>query len=210
MLVRDWMTKDPLTVAPDTPVLEAINLLKNKGFRRLPVVKDGKLVGLVTDKDLKDAMPSKATTLSVWEMNYLLSKLTVQEVMAKPVITVEADAPLEKAALLMEERKIGGLPVMEGEKLVGIITVTDVLRAFIEVLGLKMGGLRITVDIPDVPGALAQMARAVPPANIVSIATAAHLNGYQHLVLRVVGEDVEGVPDRLRAAGERVVDVRPG
>ncbi|RTG97865.1 CBS and ACT domain-containing protein [Thermus scotoductus] len=210
MLVRDWMTKDPLTVAPDTPVLEAINLLKSKGFRRLPVVKGGKLVGLVTDKDLKDAMPSKATTLSVWEMNYLLSKLTVQEVMAKPVITVEADAPLEKAALLMEEKKIGGLPVMDGEKLVGIITVTDVLRAFIEVLGLKMGGLRITVDIPDVPGALAQMARAVPPANIVSIATAAHLPGYQRLVLRVVGEDVEGVPDRLRAAGERVVDVRPG
>ena len=210
MLVRDWMTKDPLTVAPDTPVLEAINLLRNKGFRRLPVVKGGKLVGLVTDKDLKDAMPSKATTLSVWEMNYLLSKLTVQEVMAKPVITVEADAPLEKAALLMEEKKIGGLPVMDGEKLVGIITVTDVLRAFIEVLGLKMGGLRITVDIPDVPGALAQMARSVPPANIVSIATAAHLPGYQRLVMRVVGEDVEGVPDRLRAAGERVVDVRPG
>jgi len=174
------------------------------------VVKDGKLVGLVTDKDLKDAMPSKATTLSVWEMNYLLSKLTVEEVMAKPVITVGAEEPLEKAALLMEEKKIGGLPVMEGERLVGIITVTDVLRAFIEVLGLRLGGLRITVDIPDVPGALAQMAQAVPPANIVSIATAAHLDGYQRLVLRVVGEDVEGVPDRLRAAGERVVDVRPG
>jgi acetoin utilization protein AcuB len=126
------------------------------------------------------------------------------------VITVEADAPLEKAALLMEEKKIGGLPVMEGAKLVGIITVTDVLRAFIEVLGLRLGGLRITVDIPDVPGALAQMARSVPPANIVSIATAAHLPGYQRLVMRVVGEDVEGVPDRLRAAGERVVDVRPG
>jgi acetoin utilization protein AcuB len=210
MFVREWMTPNPLTVDPDTPVLEAINLLKQKGFRRLPVVKDGKLIGLVTDKDLKDAMPSKATTLSVWEMNYLLSKLTVKEVMAKPVVTVGVDEPLEKAALVMEEKKIGGLPVMEGEKLVGIITVTDVLRAFIEVLGLKMGGLRITVDIPDVPGALAQMARAVPPANIVSIATAKHLPGYQRLVLRVVGEGVEGVPDRLRAAGEKVVDVRPG
>ena len=185
MLVRDWMTKDPVVVAPDTPVLEAIRLLKEKGFRRLPVMEGGRLVGLVTDKDLKDAMPSKATTLSVWEMNYLLAKLTVREVMARPVVTVEADAPLEKAALLMEERKIGGLPVMEGERLVGIITVTDVLRAFIEVLGLKLGGLRITVDIPDVPGALAQMAQAVPPANIVSIATAAHLPGYQRLVMRV-------------------------
>lgn len=207
MLVREWMTPNPLTVDPDTPVLEAINLLKQKGFRRLPVVKEGKLLGLVTDKDLKDAMPSKATTLSVWEMNYLLSKLTVKEVMAKPVITVGGDEPLEKAALIMEEKKIGGLPVMEGEKLVGIITVTDVLRAFIEVLGLRLGGLRITVDIPDVPGALAQ---AVLPANIVSIATAKHLPGYQRLVLRVVGEGVEGVPDRLRAAGEKVVDVRPG
>ncbi|MGC8968835.1 MAG: CBS and ACT domain-containing protein [Thermus sp.] len=210
MLVRDWMTKNPLTVSPDTPVLEAINLLKGRGFRRLPVVKDGKLIGLVTDKDLKDAMPSKATTLSVWELNYLLSKLTVQEVMAKPVVTVGAEEPLEKAALLMEEKKIGGLPVMEGERLVGIITVTDVLRAFIEALGLKLGGLRITVDVPDVPGALAQMAQAVPPANIVSIATAAHLPGYQRLVMRVVGEQVEKVPDRLRAAGERVVDVRAG
>lgn len=210
MLVRDWMAKDPVVVAPDTPVLEAIRLLKEKGFRRLPVMEGGRLVGLVTDKDLKDAMPSKATTLSVWEMNYLLAKLTVREVMARPVVTVEADAPLEKAALLMEERKIGGLPVMEGERLVGIITVTDVLRAFIEVLGLKLGGLRITVDIPDVPGALAQMAQAVPPANIVSIATAAHLPGYQRLVMRVVGEDVEGVSKRLEAAGERVVDVRPG
>ncbi|WP_022798422.1 CBS and ACT domain-containing protein [Thermus islandicus] len=210
MLVRDWMTRDPLTVTPDTPVLEAIHLLRQRGFRRLPVMRDGKLVGLVTDKDLKDAMPSKATTLSVWEMNYLLSKLPVEEVMAKPVITIAADEPLEKAALLMEEKKIGGLPVMEGERLVGIITVTDVLRAFIEALGLRLGGLRITVDIPDVPGALAQMARAVPPANIVSIATAAHLPGYQRLVMRVVGEDVAGVPERLKAAGERVVDVRSG
>ncbi|GGN05780.1 acetoin dehydrogenase [Thermus composti] len=210
MLVRDWMTQDPLTVAPETPVLEAIRILKEKGFRRLPVVKEGRLLGIVTDKDLKDAMPSKATTLSVWEMNYLLSKLTVEEVMARPAVTIGADEPLEKAALLMEEKKIGGLPVMEGERLVGIITVTDVLRAFIEALGLRLGGLRITVDIPDVPGALAQMARAVPPANIVSIATAAHLPGYQRLVMRVVGEDVEGVPGRLRAAGEKVVDVRPG
>jgi acetoin utilization protein AcuB len=123
---------------------------------------------------------------------------------------VGADEPLEKAALIMEEKKIGGLPVMEGDRLVGIITVTDVLRAFIEVLGLRLGGLRITVDIPDIPGALAQMAQAVPSANIVSIATAAHLDGYQRLVMRVVGEDVEGVPERLKAAGERVVDVRPG
>lgn len=208
MFVRDYMTKEPVTASPETPVLEAIRLLKEKGFRRLPILKDGRLVGLVTEKDLKDAMPSKATTLSVWEMNYLLSKLTVEEVMVRSVITIQAEAPLEAAALLMEERKIGALPVMEGERLVGIITVTDVMRAFTEVMGLKEGGVRLTLDIPDVPGALAQMAQAVVPSNIVSVVTAGKEGGYRRIVLRVVGEGAEGVADRLKAAGERVVDVR--
>ena len=208
MLVREWMTPDPVTIAPDTPVLEAIKLLKEKGFRRLPVVEGGRLVGIVTDKDLKDAMPSKATTLSIWELNYLLSKLTVSEVMAKPVITVGADEPLEEAALLMEEYKVGGLPVLEGDRLVGIITITDVLRAFIEVMGMREGGVRITFDVPDRPGALAQAAQAVPPANIVSVATAGKHDGMRRIVMRVTGEDAESVPDRLKAAGEVVVDVR--
>ncbi|HFB38850.1 MAG TPA: CBS domain-containing protein [Oceanithermus sp.] len=208
MLVREWMTPDPVTISPDTPVLEAIKLLKEKGFRRLPIVEGGKLVGIVTDKDLKDAMPSKATTLSVWELNYLLSKLTVSEVMAKPVITVQADEPLEEAALLMEEYKVGGLPVLEGDRLVGMITITDVLRAFIEVMGMKEGGVRITFDVPDRPGALAQAAQAVPPANIVSVATAGKHDGMRRIVMRVTGEDAEGVPERLKAAGEIVVDVR--
>lgn len=208
MFVRDYMTKEPVTASPETPVLEAIRLLKEKGFRRLPILKDGRLVGLVTEKDLKDAMPSKATTLSVWEMNYLLSKLTVEEVMVRSVITIQAKAPLEEAALLMEERKIGALPVMEGERLVGIITVTDVMRAFTEAMGLREGGVRLTVDIPDVPGALARMAQSVVPSNIVSVVTAGKEGGYRRIVLRVVGEGVEGVADRLRAAGERVVDVR--
>lgn len=210
MFVKDYMTKDPVTVTPDTPVLDAIRLLKEKGFRRLPVLKNGKLVGLATEKDLKDAMPSKATTLSVWEMNYLLSKLTVEEVMVKNVLTIPAEAPLEEAALLMEEKKIGALPVMEGERLVGIITVTDVMKAFTEVMGLKEGGMRVTVDIPDVPGSLAQMAQAVVPSNIVSVVTAGKEGGYRRIVLRVVGEGAETVADRLRAAGEKVVDVRKG
>jgi len=208
MLVRDWMTPDPVTITPDTPVLEAIKLLKEKGFRRLPVLENGRLVGIVTDKDLKDAMPSKATTLSVWELNYLLSKLTVSEVMAKPVITVQAEEPLEEAALLMEEYKVGGLPVLDGNKLAGIITITDVLRAFIEVMGMKEGGVRITFDVPDRPGALAHAAQAVPPANIVSVATAGKHGGLRRIVMRVTGEEAEKVPERLEAAGERVIDVR--
>lgn len=208
MLVKDRMTKDPVTVRPETPVLEALNLLRNKRFRRLPVLEGEHLVGIVTDKDLKDAMPSKATTLSVWELNYLLAKLMVKDVMARPVITVQAAEPLEQAALLLQAHKIGGLPVLEGPKLVGIVTVTDVLKAFTEMLGLEAGGVRITLDLPDKPGALAHAAAAVPPSNIVSVATVDHQGGVQRVVLRTVGEGVEGVEARLRAAGHEVVDVR--
>ena len=104
MLVQDWMTPAPLTFAPNTVVLEALKLLQKRGFRRLPVVDGATLVGIVTDKDLKDAMPSKATTLSVWEMNYLLAKLTVREVMASPVKTCRASDTLESAALIMQFR----------------------------------------------------------------------------------------------------------
>ncbi|WP_457630321.1 CBS and ACT domain-containing protein [Oceanithermus sp.] len=208
MLVRDWMTPDPKTITPDTPVLDAIKMLKDQGYRRLPVVENGKLVGIVTDKDLKDAMPSKATTLSVWELNYLLSKLTVAEVMAKPVITVEADEPLEEAALLMEEYRIGGLPVLANGELVGIITITDVLKAFIEVMGLREGGLRLTLDVADEPGALERLGAAVKPSNIVSVATAGRRDGKRVIVIRVTGEEIDTVVDRLKAAGEQVLDVR--
>jgi len=208
MLVRDWMTPNPTTVTPDTPVLDAIKLLKDQGYRRLPVVDGGKLIGIVTDKDLKDAMPSKATTLSVWELNYLLSKLTVAEVMAKPVITVEADEPIEEAALLMEEYRIGGLPVLEKGELVGIITITDVLKAFIEVMGMREGGLRLTLDVVDEPGALERLGAAVKPSNIVSVATAGRRDGKRIIVMKITGEGIDTVVDRLQKAGEKVIDVR--
>ncbi len=208
MLVRDWMTPNPITVTPDTPVPEAIRLMQEKGFRRLPVVNRDRLVGIVTDRDLKEAMPSKATTLSIWEINYLIAKMPISEVMASPVITVEADRPLEDAALLMEERKIGGLPVLEDGRLVGIITITDVLKAFIEVMGLKEGGLRLTVDVPDRPGALEVLARAIKPSNVVSVATVGRQGEKRRLVLRVNGEGLADLEARLRAAGEEVIEVR--
>jgi acetoin utilization protein AcuB len=206
MLVKDWMTPAPVTITPDTPVLEALRLLKERGFRRLPVVEGGsgrlKLVGIVTDKDLKDAMPSKATTLSVWELNYLLSKLTVREVMARPVITASLEETLEDAALRMQDHKIGGLPVLdEAGALVGIITITDALRAIIQVFGLNEGGVRVTLDMPDVPGSLERAAHAVRPSNIVSVATGAHKEGRRRFVMRVNGEGVEGLVDRLSQAG---------
>jgi acetoin utilization protein AcuB len=202
MLVKDWMSPAPLTVSPETPVLEALRLLKERGFRRLPVVEGSKLIGIVTDKDLKDAMPSKATTLSVWEMSYLLAKLTVREVMATEVLTVNSLETLEDAALRMQERKLGGVPVLDNAgALVGILTITDVLGALVRVLGLKEGGVRVTLEVPDQPGALGVAVEAIKPSNILSVATAGLRDGQRRFVLRVNGEALDGLSDRLRAAG---------
>jgi len=209
MLVREWMTPKPQTVSAETPVMEAMQRLREGGYRRLPVTRDGKLIGIVTDRDLKEATPSKATTLSVYELNYLLSKLTVKDVMKAPVITVRADEPIEHAALLMEEHRISGLPVVEGGALTGILTITDLTRAFVSFLGMREGGTRVTVDLPDEPGVLATVAQAGPPSNIIAAVTTGVKEGHRRrLVLRVTGEDADGFPDRLKALGVDVVDVR--
>jgi acetoin utilization protein AcuB len=206
MLVKDWMTPQPLAIGPTTPVLDALKLLKERGFRRLPVTENDKVVGIVTDKDLKDAMPSKATTLSVWELNYLLSKLTVSEVMARPVLTAKLEDTLEDAALKMQHHKVAGLPVVDKKQnLVGILTITDVLDALIQVLGLKEGGTRLMLNLPDVPGALASVAEAVKPSNIVSLATTGQENGMRQVVMRVTGEGVEQVKARLAEKGVEVL-----
>ena len=209
MLVQDWMTPAPLTIAPNTVILEALKLLQKRGFRRLPVVDGATLVGIVTDKDLKDAMPSKATTLSVWEMNYLLAKLTVREVMASPVKTCRASDTLESAALIMQFSKIAGLPVLDkAGALVGMLTITDVLGAFTQVLGLKEGGVRLTLEMPDVPGSLMTASQAIQPANIVSVATAGHSQGNRRFVIRVVGETAQDLAERLTTAGINVLNVQ--
>jgi acetoin utilization protein AcuB len=208
MLVSDWMTPAPLTVAKTTPVLEALRLLKERGFRRLPVVDGANLVGIVTDKDLKDAMPSKATTLSVWELNYLLSKLTVGEVMAHPVKTCRASDTLESAALVMQSSKVAGLPVLDkAGALVGMLTITDVLGAFIQVLGLREGGVRLTLELPDVPGSLNITTQAIQPANVVSVATAGQHNSKRKLVIRAIGSRPEDLKDRLETAGIQVLEI---
>jgi acetoin utilization protein AcuB len=135
MLIKDRMTRSPITAPPEMPMQEALKLMRERGIRRLPVVdKKGKLVGIVSDRDLLHASPSDATSLSVWELNYLLSKVTLKELMTTPVITVSPETPVQEAARIMAEKKIGGLPVVQAGKVVGIITETDLFRVLLELL----------------------------------------------------------------------------
>ncbi len=209
MFVNEWMTKNPRTVSPKTAVMEAMNILREGGYRRLPIVKDGKLVGIVTDKDLKNATPSQATTLSIYELNYLLSKLTVKDVMKSEVVSISSTDTIELAALLMEEHKISGLPVVDYGEVVGMLTITDMLKAFIGVLGLREGGTRVTAILPDEPGILAKVSQAAAPSNIVAVVTAGVKEGHKReLVLRVVGEQSQDFPERLKAQGVEIADIR--
>lgn len=161
MLVGERMSKPVITISPDMPIADALNLMKKERIRRAPIVKDGKLAGIVSDKDLLNASPSPVTTLSIWEMNYLLSKVTVSEVMTKNVMTVTEDTPIEQAARIMADNKIGGLPVMREGHVVGIITETDLFKIFLELLGAREAGVRVTALVEDKPGQLAKLAEAI-------------------------------------------------
>jgi acetoin utilization protein AcuB len=155
MLVGSRMSPDPITVAEKTPVDEALKIMREKKVRRLPVLnKRGGLVGIVAEKDILYASPSPATSLSIHEIHYLVSKLTVGEIMTKEVFTVTDDTPLEEAARIMADNRIGALPVLRGGKLVGIITETDIFKSFLELLGAREPGVRLTMRIPRGQGML--------------------------------------------------------
>lgn len=131
--VRDWMTESIISVGPDTPIAKAHQIMKMNKIRRLPVLKNERLVGIVTIGDIREATPSDATTLSIWELNYLWAQLLVDNVMSQKVLTITADEPLINAARIMLENKISGLPVVEEDgKVVGIITESDVFRMLVK------------------------------------------------------------------------------
>jgi acetoin utilization protein AcuB len=132
MKVSDLMTTSPITVGPETPVLDARQLMIDKRFRHVLIAEGSKLLGIVTDRDIRLNLPSPATSLSVWEINYLLARLTVESVMTKSLVIVSPRQDTREAALLMLDHKIGALPVVDGGQLVGIITETDLLRAYVK------------------------------------------------------------------------------
>ncbi len=213
MFVQDRMSSPVTTVTADTPFQEALRLMREHKFRRLPVVNaERKLIGIVSERDLLHAAPSPATSLSVWEMNYLLSKLKVEQLMVSRVVVVTPDTPLEVAARLMVEHKIGGMPVVDEQRhVIGVITETDIFKSFVEMLGTNQKGVRLTLQVPGGIGTLAKLTTAIAGigGNIVSVGTYnVDLDGVASLLVKVVGVSQEQLVEALEALGDRVVDVR--
>jgi acetoin utilization protein AcuB len=160
MLVKGWMSTDVITIDEDTSMMKASIIMKERKIRSLPVIdKKGKVIGIVSDRDLKDAAPSKATTLDVYELNYLLSSVKIKDIMTKTVVFVRPDETVEFAAILMLENKISSLPVLNSkDKLVGIITQTDIFKVLINITGVYTGGIQFAFSLEDRPGSIKEPA----------------------------------------------------
>jgi acetoin utilization protein AcuB len=211
MLIGERMSRPVVTIPPDLPVAEALNLMKREHIRRCPVIDDGKLVGIISDKDLLNASPSPVTTLSIWEMHYLLSKITVSEVMTKNVLTVAEDTPIEEAARIMADNKIGGVPVMRDRVVVGIITETDLFKIFLELMGARELGVRVTATIQDKPGQLAALTEAISAAkgNFVAFGQFTGDTPLTRLVtFKVAGLSVDLLKSAIAPVITELIDIR--
>lgn len=161
MFISDRMSRPVITVSPDDSVNEVRAMFRSEHIRRASVIKKGKLVGVISETDLINASPSKATSLSVWETNYLVSKITVGHVMTKKVITVDVDTPIEEAARIMADNKIGGMPVLNKGRVAGMITETDLFKVLLELMGARQKATRVTALVKDKPGVLADITKAI-------------------------------------------------
>jgi len=206
------MSKPVIFVAPETPVQDALAQMRSDKVSRYPVLnKKGKLVGFVTESDLLNASPSEATTLSVWEINYLLSKITVERVMARNVITVTEDATLEDAARLMADNRIGGLPVMRGNEVVGIITETDLFRLFLEMMGGREAGIRISILVKEERGMLHRLVQAIDEVggNIIAVsAFAGKSPENREITIKVSLIDENTLRKAIEPIAEKILDLR--
>lgn len=212
MLVGERMSHPVITVSPNTPMQEAHKLMRDEKIRRLPVVDDrGKLIGIISESDLLHASPSDATSLSVWELNYMLSKVTVKRIMTRDVITAQVDTPLVDAARKMVDNKIGGLPVVKDGEVVGIITETDLFKVFLELLGARESGVRLAALIPHVPGKLAQLTKSVFDSGGNLVAFGAFLgesSENREITMKVTGIDLETLEKAVKDHVERIIDIR--
>ncbi|MBI5585803.1 MAG: CBS domain-containing protein [Deltaproteobacteria bacterium] len=205
MLIKGWMTSDVMTIDEDTSMMKASQIMKENNVRRLPVMHKGKLVGMVTDRDIKEASPSKATTLDVHELYYLLSELKVKDIMSKNIISIGPEDTVEKAAVIMLEHRISGLPVVNDKgKLVGIITQGDIFKVLVSLTGIYRGGIQFAFNLEDRPGSIKEVGDMIRKhgGRMVSILTSYDMcdEGCRHVYIRI-----KDMPeDKLKALTEEL------
>jgi len=203
MLVKGWMTSDVMTIDEDTSMMKASEIMRENNIRRLPVMHKGKLVGIVTDRDIKEASPSKATTLDVHELYYLLSELKIKDIMSMNVFTISPEETVEKAAVKMLEHHISGLPVVNDKgKVVGLITQWDIFKVLVSLTGIYRGGIQFAFNLEDRPGSIKEVGDLIRKhgGRMVSILTSYDMcdEGCRHVYIRI-----KEIPeDKLKALTE--------
>ena len=207
MFVKNKMTTNPFTISPDQSIPDAHEIMAQNSVRRLPVVKDGKLVGVVSKDDINHSSPSMATSLSINEITYLLAKTKISKVMTKNPITISPDALLEEAAILMRNNGVSFLPVVQNNKLVGIITESDIFESFIELLGFREKGTRLTVEVDDEPGIMSHLTGIVGVygANITHVAVYRGTNGKSAVVIGINSMNTANIEKSIEEHGYKII-----
>src|SRR5690554_1080933 len=204
MFVKTKMTTNPFTVSPDQTIPEAQELMMQHGVKRLPVMHKGKLVGVVSKEDIDRYSPSKATSLSMGEITYLLSRTRIKQIMTKDLITISPDALLEEAAILMRDNKVSFLPVVDKKsRMVGIITESDIFDSFIELLGFREPGTRLTIEAVDEPGIMSNLTSIISKfgANITRVAVYRGEHGKSAIVVGINSMDTSEIEKTIEENG---------
>jgi acetoin utilization protein AcuB len=212
MLVKDRMSHPVITVTPQESLDDAAAIMTREHISRLPVVdKRGKMVGIISEKQIIRFSPSKATTLDVYEIQGAMNRIPVEKVMTREVITITPDTPIEEAARIMVDKEISGIPVVISDSLVGIIAETDLFKAFLEVLGAREPGVRLTVMMPRDPGGLAYLTQAIFQAggNIISVGSFyGESSDTAEVTLKVDGIPKDKLVELVKSSVMKIVDVR--
>lgn len=212
MLVKERMSSPVITVQPDMPIMDALDLMQKEHVRRFPVVnKRGNLIGIVSKIDLLHAAPSVASSLDVWEVNYLISKIIIKRVMTKDVLTIDGDTPIEEAARIMADNKVGGLPVLNRGKVVGMITETDLFKIFLEMFGAREQGVRLAVVVPNIRGELAKLTKSIFDigGNILSLGTFLGVNSEnREVTMKIEGASTKEITTAVQPFVEKLIDIR--
>lgn len=207
MFVKSKMTTNPFTISPDQTIPDAHEIMAQNGVKRLPVIKNGKLVGIVSKEDILRASPSEATTFSIGEITYLLAKTKISQIMSKSPVTISSKALLEEAATLMRDNDISFLPVIDDNKLVGIITESDIFDSFIELLGFREPGTRLTIEADDTPGIMSNLTSIIGKfgANINHVAVYRGANGKSAIVVGINSLNTSEIEKSIEGQGFKIL-----